>query len=83
MTATSAPSAYNANPFPAVPASRGPDTVPLSARPGGLTPRSYPSRRFGDYSRTRFESRVAFGGPDEDTERITESRRKDMSEQAT
>ncbi len=26
---------------------------------------SAPSPRFGDYSRTRFESRVAFGGPDE------------------
>ncbi len=29
------------------------------------TPRRFPSPRFGDYSRTRFESRVAFGGPDE------------------
>ncbi len=27
---------------------------------------SAPRPRFGDYSRTRFESRVAFGGPDED-----------------
>jgi hypothetical protein len=34
-------------------------------RPGGPTPRRFPSPRFGDYSRTRFESRVAFGGPDE------------------
>ena len=33
----------------------------LAARP----PAAFPSPRFGDYSRTRFESRVAFGGPDE------------------
>ncbi|MGA7477025.1 MAG: hypothetical protein WBW47_07425 [Thermoplasmata archaeon] len=29
-------------------------------------PCSAPRPRFGDYSRTRFESQVAFGGPDED-----------------
>ncbi len=34
-------------------------TLPRSPRPG------IPRPRFGDYSRTRFESRVAFGGPDE------------------
>jgi hypothetical protein len=36
----------------------------------GPTPRRFPTPRFGDYSRTRFESRVAFGGPDEDAEEI-------------
>ncbi len=35
-----------------------------------------PPPRFGDYSRARSESRVAFGGPDEDAEEIaTPSRR--------
>jgi len=66
MTATSAQSAFNANPFPDLPVIRGPDSSPQPARPSGPTPRRFPSPRFGDYSRTRFESRVAFGGPDED-----------------
>ncbi len=69
MTAISAASATEshetANPFPDVPAIRGSDPSPLPARPRGPAPRSYPRPGFGDYSRTRFESRVAFGGPDE------------------
>jgi len=70
MTATSAQSAFNANPFPDVSAIRGPDSSPQPARPSGPTPRHFPSPRFGDYSRTRFESRVAFGGPGEDAEEV-------------
>jgi len=68
MTATSAQSAFNANPFPDLPAIRGADA---SSRPAGLaspTIRRFPTPRFGDCSRTRFESRVAFGGPDESDE---------------
>jgi hypothetical protein len=67
MTAISAASATEsdtretANPFPDLPAIRGSDTMPEPPRPS----RRFPSPRFGDYSRTRFESRVAFGGPDE------------------
>jgi hypothetical protein len=39
---------------------------------GGRDPaRQFPSPRFGDYSRTRFRSRVAFGGPDEDAHEIS------------
>ncbi len=74
MTAMSAASATEsdshetANPFPDLTAIRGPDARPQPPRPRGPTPRSYPRPRFGDYSRTRFESRVAFGGPDEDAE---------------
>jgi hypothetical protein len=68
MTAISAASATEshetANPFPALPAIRGPDASPQQPRPT----RRFPSPRFGDYSRTRFESRVAFGGSDEDAE---------------
>jgi hypothetical protein len=70
MTAISAASATEshetANPFPDLPAIRGPDAssqLPRSAR-------RFPSPRFGDYSRTRFESRVAFGGPDEDADEV-------------
>jgi hypothetical protein len=73
MTAMSAQSASDtANPFPDLPAIRGSDASPRPARPRGPTPRQFPSPRFGDYSRTRFESRVAFGGPDgdEDPEEI-------------
>ncbi|MGD0588354.1 MAG: hypothetical protein ABSA63_06125 [Thermoplasmata archaeon] len=70
MTAISAASATEshetANPFPDLPAIRGPDTCPQPARPF----QRFPSPRFGDYSRTRFESRVAFGGPDEDAEEV-------------
>ena len=72
MTATSALGATEsdshetANPFPDLPAIRGPDASPQPLRPRGPAPRSVPRPRFGDYSRTRFESRVAFGGPDED-----------------
>jgi len=47
-----------ANPFPDLPTKSRTDRSVLVAR-------SYPRPRFGDYSRTRFESRVAFGGPDE------------------
>ncbi|MGA8092569.1 MAG: hypothetical protein WB984_08795 [Thermoplasmata archaeon] len=68
MTAMSAPSASEvaaANPFPDLPAIRGPDASPRPARPRGPITRRFPSPRFGDYSRTRFESRVACGGPDE------------------
>jgi hypothetical protein len=69
MTAISAPQATErheaANPFPDLSAIRGPDAGPQPPRPRGPAPRSYPRPRFGDYSRTRFESRVAFGGPDE------------------
>ena len=53
-----------ANPFPDLPTIRGPHASPQPARPIGR----FPSPRFGDYSRTRFESRVAFGGPGEDAE---------------
>ena len=69
MTAISAASATEshetANPFPDLPAIHGPDASPHPAHPRGPAPRSYPRPGFGDYSRTRFESRVAFGGPDE------------------
>jgi hypothetical protein len=66
MTAMSAQSASDAaNPFPDLSATCGSDASPQPARPRGPTPRPFPSPRFGDYSRTRFESRVAFGGPDD------------------
>ncbi len=66
MTAMSAQSAStDTNPFPDLPAIRGTHASPKSLRPRGPAPRSYPRPRFGDFSRTRFESRVAFGGPDE------------------
>ena len=70
MSAQSASDA--ANSFPELPAIRGPDASSEPARPRGPIPRRLQSPRFGDYSRTRFESRVAFGGPDEseDTEEI-------------
>jgi len=71
MSATSTqPTPSTANPFPDLPAIRGPDASPLPARPFGPTPCRFPRPRFGDYSRTRFESRVAFGGPDEDAEEL-------------
>jgi len=69
MTAISAASATEshetANPFPNLPVNRGSAAGPRPAPPLGPTPRRFSSPRFGDYSRTRFESRVAFGGPDE------------------
>ncbi len=68
MTAMSAQSASEvdaANPFPDPPANRGCDASPQLARPAAPTARRFASPRFGDYSRTRFESRVAFGGLDE------------------
>ncbi|MGA8604801.1 MAG: hypothetical protein WB788_07060 [Thermoplasmata archaeon] len=65
MSAQSASEIDAANPFSDLPAIRGPDATPESARPRGPTPRHVPRPRFGDYSRTRFESRVAFGGPEE------------------
>ena len=72
MTAISAPQASEshetANPFPDLPASRGPAASPQEVRPAVPITRRFPRPRFGDYSRTRFESRVAFGGPDEDVE---------------
>jgi hypothetical protein len=72
MTAMSAQSASeSANPFPDLPATHEADTSQV-ARPSGPITRRFPSPRFGDYSRTRFESRVAFGGPDggEDAEEV-------------
>ena len=69
MTATSALSATEShesvNPFPDLPAIRGFDAGPEPSHPRAPASRRFPSSRFGDYSRTRFESRVAFGGPDE------------------
>ncbi len=65
MSAQSASEVAAANPFPDLPAIRGPDACPEQARSAAPTTRRFPSPRFGDYSRTRFESRVAFGGPDE------------------
>jgi hypothetical protein len=82
MTATSALSATEsdshetANPFPDLPAIRGPDTSLKPARPRGPTPCRFPNPRFGDYSRTRFESRVAFGGPDEEAAEVAAPRRR-------
>jgi len=71
MTAMSAQSASNAaNPFPDLPAIRGSEASPAAARPRGPVTRSYPQPRFSAYSRTRFESRVAFGPGDEDAEEI-------------
>ncbi len=68
MSAQSASEIDATNPFPDLPAIRGHDTTSPPARPSGPTPPRFPSPRFGDYSRTRFESRVAFGGPDENSE---------------
>jgi hypothetical protein len=69
MTAMSGQNASNAaNPFPDLPSLRGADVALQPARPAAPTTRRFPSPRFGNYSRTRFESRVAFGGPDEDAE---------------
>jgi hypothetical protein len=65
IAASVAESRDTANPFPDLPAIREPDAGTLQARPAT---RCFPSPRFGDYSRTRFESRVAIGGPDEDAE---------------
>jgi hypothetical protein len=65
-SATESDSPETANPFPDLAAINGPDASPQLPHPRGPAPRSYPRPRFGDYSRTRFESRVAFGGPDED-----------------
>ena len=61
MSAQSASAIDVANPFPDLPAIRGPTVSLQLTRPA----RRFPSPRFGDYSRTRFESRIAFGGPDE------------------
>jgi len=70
MTAISAASATEsaetANPFPDLPAIRGPELSQKPAGPVGPVPRRVSSPRFGDYSRTRFESRVAIGGADAD-----------------
>jgi hypothetical protein len=69
MTAMSAQSASDdTHPFPDLPAIRGPDASPQPPRPCGPVTRRFHSPRFGDYSRTRFESRVAFGGPGTDAE---------------
>jgi hypothetical protein len=64
-SATESDSPETANPFPDLPAIRGPDASAQSACPPAPLARRFPRPRFGDYSRTRFESRVAFGGPDE------------------
>ena len=78
MTAISAASATEsdshetANPFPDLSTIRGPTAGPRAAPPA----RTFPTPRFGDYSRTRFESRVAFGGPDEEPNKpATQTRR--------
>ncbi len=70
MSAQSASEIDATNPFPDLPAIRGHDTTSPPARPSGPTPPRFPSPRFGDYSRTRFESRVAFGDPEEDAVEI-------------
>jgi len=84
MTAISAASATEcheaANPFPDLPAIHGPDARPQPPRPAGPETRRFPRPRFGDYSRTRFESRVAFGGPDEDTGEEPATRRFSLLE---
>jgi len=71
-SATESDSPETANSFPDLdsPAIRGPDGRPQPPRPAGPATRRFPGPRFGDYSRTRFESRVAFGGRDEDAEEI-------------
>ena len=69
-SATESDSSETANPFPDLPAIRRPETSTQPSRPRGPAPRSIPRPRFGDYSRTRFESRVAFGGPDEHAEEV-------------
>ena len=70
MTAMSAQRAAEtpsiANPFPDVPA----------ALPRDTTSRWRPRPRVGDYSRTRFESRVVFRDPDEDVEEIATPTRR-------
>jgi hypothetical protein len=71
-SATESDSRETANPFPDLPAFRVPEESLQLARPGVPATRRFPSPRFGDYSRTRFESRVALGGPDggEDAEDV-------------
>ncbi len=82
MTAISAASATEsdrhetANPFPDLPSIRGSAASPQPARPAAPATHRFPSPHFGDYSRTRFESRVAFGGPDEDAEELATSTRQ-------
>jgi hypothetical protein len=61
MSAQSASAIDAANPFPDLPAIRGPDASPQPPQPRGPAPRPYPRPRFGDYSRTRFELRSVFG----------------------
>ena len=74
MTAISAANATEshatANPFPDLPVIRKPGASPPEARPAVPVTRPFPSPRFGDSSRTRFESRVPFGGPDDDAEEV-------------
>jgi hypothetical protein len=66
MTAMSARSALDAeNPFPEPLDFRVPETSRREARSSFPITRRFPNPRFGDYSRARLESRVAFGGPDE------------------
>jgi len=65
MSAQSASAIDAANPFPDLPAILGTEASAQPARPRGPSPRSYPRPRFGDYSRTRFESRLLFGDQDE------------------
>jgi hypothetical protein len=68
MGAQSASAIEAANPFPDLPAIGGSDASRPPAAPRGPTTLRFPSPRFGDYSRTRFESRVAFGDSVEDAE---------------
>ncbi len=69
MTAISAAGATDshetANPSPDLPEIRGPHVGPQPARPCDPITSRLPSPRFGDDLWTRFESRVAFGGPDD------------------
>ena len=74
MTATSALSATEshetANPFPDLPAIHEAGASPPATRPRDPISRWRPRPRVGDYSRTRFESRVLFRDQDEDAEEI-------------
>jgi hypothetical protein len=50
---------------PDLPEVRRPNVCSQPAGPVGSITHRFPDPRFGDYSRTRLESRIAFGGPDE------------------
>ncbi len=72
MSAQRASEFHAANPFPKLdlPAIREAVASPPSARPRDPTSRWRPRPRVGDYSRTRFESRIAFPDLNEDAEEI-------------